>query len=80
MSIAKTYLVTAITDGMVELIAASGHLDLDMLWHNGAPDSGDKGVLGMMAMSILSETWLAKIVIIASSAVKELLLGKFCNC
>lgn len=57
---------------MVELIASSAHLDLDMLRHDGPWDGRDERVLGMVTMTIFGETWLAEIEIIAGSAVKEL--------
>jgi hypothetical protein len=65
-------LVTAITDGMMKLVASSAHLDLDVLGHHGAGNSGDESVLGVVAMTVLGEAWLAEIEIIAGSAVKEL--------
>lgn len=74
-----TDLVAAIADGMVHLVAASSHPNPNMLGHFRATDSRLKSMLRMMTMSILAKACLAKIIVIACGAVKEIMLSKFYN-
>lgn len=71
------YLIAAIAYGMVHLVAARRHLDLDVLRHLSALDRRDEAMLGVVAMGVLVEAGLAQVIVFASVAVKELILGKF---
>jgi hypothetical protein len=61
--------VTAITYGVMRVVTAWVHLGCDIGGHLGALDSGCKTVLGVMPVSILGETLLAKVKVLAYSAV-----------
>jgi hypothetical protein len=74
---ASDVLVTAITNSVVSLVSTSSHLDGNVVWHIGTCNGRDKGMLGVVAMSILGETSLAEVEILAGGAMEELGLGKF---
>jgi hypothetical protein len=73
----RNVLVTAITDSVVEVVAARLHLGSDVVRHLGVLDSRDKTVLGMVTMSVLGEACLAQVKVFTDSAVEELDLGEF---
>jgi hypothetical protein len=75
----RNVLVTAITDSVVEVVAARLHLGSDVVRHLGVLDSRDKTVLGMVTMSVLGEACLAQVKVFTDSAVEELDLGEFSN-
>ena len=64
--------VATIADSMVNLVTARRHLQFDVLRHVCALNSRDEGMLGVVAVSVLSEARLAEVVILASGAVKKL--------
>jgi hypothetical protein len=70
-------LVAAIANGVVYMVTAWAHLGCNMMGHLGSLDSGGKSVLGVMAVLVLSEAWLAEIEVFADCAMKKLSLRVF---
>jgi hypothetical protein len=70
-------LVAAIANGVVHMVTAWAHLGCNMMGHFGSLDSGGKSVLGVMAVLVLSEAWLAEIEVFADGAMKKLGLRVF---
>ncbi len=73
------YLITAITDSMMHLVASSSQLDPDVLRDDGAMNCWGKGVHRVVAMSFLGETVFAEVKIFTILAMQELLCGQFYN-
>lgn len=69
--------VTSITDGVVGLIATGRHLHANMGGHLGARDSSCETMLGVVAVGILGEAWLAEIIIFTGSAVEKFSFRQF---
>lgn len=73
-----TYSIASITDGVVDLVSARIHLDSYVSRHLSAWHCSCEGVLGVVAVGILGEAWLAEVIILTISAVKKLALRQFC--
>lgn len=74
---ANDVLIAAIADGEVLLAAAGRQLRLERTGQLGALDGGTEAVAGVMAVGVLGKAWLAQVIVFASVAVQEGLLGEF---
>lgn len=75
--LSHTDLITAIANGVVHLVASRSQLHLDVVGHDGARNSGSKGMAGMVTVGVGGEACLAKVKVLAILTMEELLLRAF---